>query len=314
MSANTVTTSLTGRLWLWLKNDQTLYQNLTAAKSRQIDLYRLGLFLLLHVGVLGVIYTGVSTTAIIFCAALYFIRMFFITAFYHRYFAHRSYNVSRLMQFGMAIAGCTAGQRGPLWWASHHRHHHLVADKDTDPHSPRQGMLDSHLLWIFRKGNFNLKAGHIRDMSKYPELHVLESLHWLPFVAFALFCYGCGWWLQQSYPELAASGPQLLVWGFFISTICLYHATYTINSLAHRHGSKRYNTGDDSRNNLWLALLTLGEGWHNNHHRYPASTRQGFAWWEIDITYILLRLMSLIGLISALKPVPDKVLLEGQLK
>jgi len=314
MSSHTVTTSLAERLWLWLKNDQRLYQNLTTEENRQLDYYRIGLFLFLHLGMFGVLYAGTSMTAVIVCIALYSIRMFFVTGFYHRYFSHRTYKTSRLMQFGMAVAGCTAGQRGPLWWASHHRHHHLVADQKADPHSPQRGMLDSHLLWIFRKGNFRMKASHIRDMSRYPELRALEALHWLPFIILAVSCYGAGWWLQHNYPALQTSGPQLLVWGFFISTICLYHATYTINSLAHRHGSKRYNTGDDSRNNLWLALLTLGEGWHNNHHRYPVSTRQGFAWWEIDITYILLRLMSLIGLISALKPVPVKVLQEGQLK
>jgi stearoyl-CoA desaturase (delta-9 desaturase) len=112
--------------------------------------------------------------------------------------------------------------------------------------------------------------------------------------------------LHRSAPGLGADGPQVFVWGFLVSTVCLYHATFAINSLAHLIGTRRYATADDSRNSLLLALLTLGEGWHNNHHYYQSSARQGFYWWEIDITYLVLRVMARMGLIWGLKDVPER--------
>lgn len=303
--------SITRRIWLWLSNDADLYAGIQDHEAVQIDRNRLVVFMLFHLAMLGVIYTGVSTTALIVCLSLYLLRMFFVTAFYHRYFSHRSYGVNRSLQLLMGIAGCTAGQRGPLWWASHHRYHHVNSDRDNDPHSPRQGFLNAHMLWFLRKSSFAVKTGHIRDFTRYPELRILEALHWLPFILLGLACYGAGEYLASHHPGLGTNGPQLLIWGYFISTVLLYHATYTINSLAHTFGSRRFQTRDDSRNNLLLALLTLGEGWHNNHHRYPASTRQGFFWWELDISYLVLKLMAIIGLIRDMKPVPDAILLEA---
>lgn len=299
------------RIRLWVTNDADLYAGMQEHEAVQIDYIRLAVFMMFHLAVLGVIYTGVSSAAVIVCLSLYFARMFFVTAFYHRYFSHRSYRANRLFQLLMGIAGCTAGQRGPLWWASHHRFHHVNSDGNNDPHSPRHGFLNSHMLWFLRKSSFAVKTGHIRDLMRYPELRILETIHWLPFILLGVACYAAGEYLASKHPNLETNGPQLLVWGYFISTVLLYHATYTINSLAHTFGSRRYNTRDDSRNNLFLALLTLGEGWHNNHHRYPASTRQGFYWWELDISYLMLKLMAATGLIRDMKPVPDSVLLEA---
>lgn len=299
------------RLVRWLLNDNSLYELDESSKDR-IDPLRVSLFIALHLGVLGVIWTGASTTAVVTAVALYLARMFFITAFYHRYFSHHTYKASRPLQLLFAIAGCTAGQRGPLWWASHHRHHHMTSDQAEDPHTPRKGLLDSHVLWFLKKGNFAIRTGRIGDLMRYPELRLLESIHWLPFLLVAVACYSAGVYLQHNYPELGTNGPQMLVWGFFISTVFLYHATYTINSLAHRYGSRRFETPDDSRNNPLLALLTLGEGWHNNHHRFPASTRQGFYWWELDISYLVLRLMAALGLVHSLRPVPQAILLEAR--
>jgi stearoyl-CoA desaturase (delta-9 desaturase) len=300
------------RLVRWLLNDSALYDSIGEHERDRIDPLRLGLFISMHLGVLGVLYTGISAVAVIACALLYVSRMFFITGFYHRYFSHRTYKVSRAMQLLIAIAGCTAGQRGPLWWASHHRHHHLASDQADDPHTPNKGMLESHMLWFLKKGNFATRTANVNDLMRFPELRILEAVHWLPFVLLAVSCYYLGMLLDTLYPALGTNGPQLLVWGFFISTILLYHGTYTINSLAHRYGTRRYNTRDDSRNNLWLAILTLGEGWHNNHHRYPASTRQGFLWWEIDISYLLLRLMAMLGLVREMRPVPQAILQEAR--
>ena len=296
----------------WLFNDDSFYQGDAEHVKEQLDYFRLAVFVLIHLGCLGVLYVGYSWVALAIALVLYVLRMFFITAFYHRYFSHKSYKVSRLTQFFMALAGCSAGQRGPLWWASHHREHHVTSDTPADPHSPRNGFLNSHTLWFLKKSNFSMKKERIKDMLKFPELVFLEKLDWIPFIALALFCFGLGTFLNKFYPGLETTGLQMLVWGFFISTVGLYHATYTINSLCHRFGRRRFDTSDDSRNNFLLALLTLGEGWHNNHHRYPISTRQGFYWWEIDLSYFALWLMSQVGLVNNMRPVPAQVMLEAR--
>lgn len=304
--------SFSQKIWRWIFNDDSLYEGLGDEEKHQIDSFRLVVFVSMHIACLSVYYVGISWAAVAVMLALYFARMFFITAFYHRYFSHRTYAVSRPVQFLMAFFGCTAGQRGPLWWAGHHRGHHVNSDTDIDPHSPRNGFLNSHMLWFFRRGNFSLHDHRIKDLLKYPELRLLEKFDWVPFLLLFLACYFLGSLLAAYFPALNTSGLQLLVWGGLVSTIVLYHATYTINSLAHVFGKRRFNTNDDSRNNIWLAFLTLGEGWHNNHHRYPAATRQGFYSGELDISYILISLLAAIGLAKDLKPVPVHILEEGR--
>jgi len=297
------------RTWRWLINDPRAMTVTSEADGRRIDWLRTLPFIGVHLACLWAFYTGVSPVAVAAALGFYLLRMFFITAFYHRYFSHRAFRTSRPAQFLMAVLGCTAGQRGPLWWAGHHREHHVTADTEADPHSPaHRGMWFSHTLWFLTRNSFALKEQRVKDWLKFPELVLLERVDWIPFVLFGAGCYGLGAWLSASAPQLATDGPQLLVWGFFISTVLLYHATYSINSLAHRFGSRRFNTPDDSRNNLWLALITLGEGWHNNHHRFPAAARQGFLRREVDISYLLLRLLSLTGSIWDLRQVPDHVL------
>lgn len=300
------------QIWLWLINDPSLYRDLSEEEKNQIDPLRLSVFILLHMACLAAFFVGVSWAAVFFAVFLYVSRMFFITAFYHRYFSHRSYKVSRFIQLFMAIAGSTAGQRGALWWASHHRDHHINSDTNVDPHSPRNGLLNSHTLWFLRKGNFPVQDKRIKDLVQYRELRFLEKIDWFPFLLLFIACYYFGEFLAANFPGLMTNGLQLLVWGGFISTVVLYHATYTINSLAHLFGKRRFNTTDDSRNNVWLALLTLGEGWHNNHHRYPASTRQGFYRGEFDISYYLLNLLAVFGLVKEFNPVPATILEEGK--
>ena len=294
--------------WRWLINDPRAMPVADQADGERIDWLRAAPFVAIHLACLGVFFTGVSPVAVAAAIGFYLLRMFFITAFYHRYFGHRAFRASRPVQFLMAVLGCTAGQRGPLWWAGHHREHHATADTEADPHSPsHRGMWFSHTLWFLTRKSFALPEGRVRDWLKFPELKILERIDWLPFVLFGAGCYGLGAWLESTAPELGADGPQMLVWGFFISTVALYHATYSINSLAHRFGSRRFDTRDDSRNNWWLALITLGEGWHNNHHRFPAAARQGFTWWEIDLSYLALKALASIGVISDLRDVPDHV-------
>ncbi len=281
--------------------------------SREIVWLRVLPFVALHLGCLAVFWVGWSPIAVGVAAAFYFVRMFAITGFYHRYFSHKSFQTSRAMQFGFALLGATAIQRGALWWASHHRAHHRHSDEADDRHSPVQdSFVTSHIGWILEKRNFRSRLELVPDLAKYPELRFLDRYDVLIPLLMLPALWALGALLAAFAPQLGTSGGQMLVWGFGISTIALYHFTFSINSLAHRVGSRRYETSDDSRNNLWLALATLGEGWHNNHHHYQASVRQGFRWWEIDITYYMLRGMESCGLIWKLRPVPARVLAEGR--
>jgi len=274
-----------------------------------IDWLRVTPFVAMHLGCLAAFWTGVSATAIVVAIALYALRMFAITGFYHRYFAHKAFRTSRIMQFAFALAGAAAVQRGPLWWASHHRHHHAHADAYDDAHSPhRHGFLWAHAGWFMARENFPTRYEHVADLARFPELRFLDRYDALVPLLLGAALYGIGEWLAQSRPALGTDGLQLLAWGFCISTVALYHATFTVNSLAHSVGSRRYATRDHSRNNIWLALLTLGEGWHNNHHHFPGAARQGFYWWEIDLTYYALRGLAALGIIWELKPVPRAIL------
>jgi len=272
---------------------------------RGIDWPRVVPFIGLHLGCLAVLWTAWSATAVATAIALYALRMFAVTGFYHRYFSHKAFRTSRAMQFMFALLGATAMQRGPLWWASQHRHHHVHADGEQDAHSPhRHGFLWAHLGWFLARESFATRHDLVLDLAKFPELRFLDRFDALVPAVLALILYGAGEWLAFAHPELATDGAMLVVWGLCISTVVLYHATFTVNSLAHSVGRRRYASRDSSRNNLWLALLTFGEGWHNNHHHFPGSARQGFFWWEIDLTYYGLRLLATAGLIRDLRSVP----------
>jgi stearoyl-CoA desaturase (Delta-9 desaturase) len=252
-------------------------------------------FVLLHLSSLAAIWTGVTWRAVVICVCLYWLRIFVIGSGYHRYFAHRAYSTSRLYQFVLAFLCQTTAQKSVLWWAAMHRHHHLHSDTPADLHSPRQaGFFYSHVGWIFARRNSSVDLVKIADFACYPELVWLHRLEVAPAVVLAVICFLIGGW----------SG---LVVGFCWSTVLVYHGTFCINSLAHVHGRKRYLTGDDSRNNWWLAFLTMGEGWHNNHHAYQSSVRQGFRWWEYDPTFYLLTLLSWVGVVWDLKHPPAAV-------
>jgi stearoyl-CoA desaturase (delta-9 desaturase) len=210
------------------------------------------------------------------------------------------------------LIGASSVQRGPLWWAAHHRNHHRHADTEQDVHSPKvHGFWWSHVGWFLTRSGFRTDWQRIRDLARFPELRLLDRFDTLVPVALAAVLFGIGALLERYAPQLGTSAGQMLVWGFFISTVALFHATVTINSLAHKFGKRRFETRDHSRNNLWLALLTFGEGWHNNHHFFPGSARQGFRWWEIDLTYYGLRLMAALRLVYDLKPVPAWVVAQS---
>jgi stearoyl-CoA desaturase (Delta-9 desaturase) len=252
-------------------------------------------FVLVHLACIAAFWTGVTSQAVAICLVLYWLRIFAIGAGYHRYFSHRAYRTSRVFQFILALLSQSSAQKSVLWWASKHRHHHLHSDTQTDIHSPRhKGFIYSHLGWIFARSNDATDLFKIADLARYPELIWLHKHELVPPFVLALVCYAIGGW------------PGLIV-GFFWSTVLVYHATFCINSLAHVRGRRRYVTGDDSRNNWLLAIFTMGEGWHNNHHAYQSSVRQGFRWWEIDLTFYILKVLSWFGLVWDLKTPPVEV-------
>ncbi len=242
----------------------------------------------IHAAALLVFVVGAPLEAVLLGVATYAIRVFGITGGYHRYFAHKSYKTSRVFQFVMAWLACSATQKGPLWWAGTHRRHHRYADAPGDPHSPREGFYYAHQGWIFDSKWEGTPAEAMRDFAAYPELVWLNKNHWVPPLTLAVLCYAIG-------------GFAGLVWGFAVSTTLLWHATYSVNSISHIFGRRRYETADTSRNNWLIALLTFGEGWHNNHHYYMASVRQGFFWWELDVTYYVLRALAALGIVWDLR-------------
>ena len=273
-----------------------------------IDLLRIVPYIFLHLACLGVFWVGFSMTAALTALLLYALRVFAITGFYHRYFSHRTFKTSRVAQFIFAILGASSAERGPIWWAAHHRDHHRYSDQPEDPHSPKQhGFWWSHMLWFLSNKNVKTNFDCVPDLVKFPELMFLDRFDKLVPVTLAISLFWIGHILAIYSPVLGTTGLQMLVWGFFISTIAVMQATFSINSLTHCFGSRRYPTKDDSRNNFWLALLTFGEGWHNNHHHFPGSVYQGFYWWEIDITYYVLRLLAAFGIIWDLRKVPREI-------
>src|SRR5437588_5160983 len=257
-------------------------------------------FVLVHLICIAAIWTGITWQAVTIGIVLYWVRIFAIGAGYHRYFSHRAYATSRAFQFVLAVLSQSTAQKSVLWWAAKHRHHHLHSDTECDVHSPRhKGFLYSHLGWIFSRRHHKADLVKVADFACYPELMWLHRFELVPAVALGALCLLIGGW----------SG---LIVGFFWSTVLVYHATFCINSLAHVSGSKRYVTGDDSRNNWLLAVFTMGEGWHNNHHAYQASVRQGFRWWEIDPTFYILKALSWLGIVWDLKTPPEQVLRNEQ--
>eukprot|EP00127_Corallochytrium_limacisporum_P003979 Clim_evm28s156 gene=Clim_evmTU28s156 len=254
-------------------------------------------------GIVTPFFVPFSWKMLVVCLLSVEIRMFFITGLYHRYFSHRSFRTSRPAQFVFSILGCMCLQKGPLWWAAWHRHHHRHSEEEEDAHSPvRHGLLWSHFGWFLLSDEYShTPETYIRDIKKYPELWFVERYHYVPFLFFAAAMGYFG-------------GPSVFIWGVFVAQILLWHFTYTINSLAHVWGEKRYRTDDNTRNNFWLALVTLGEGWHNNHHAYAAMSRAGLRWYEIDMTYNALQIMEAFGIIWDLKEPNWKVLEKRLLK
>ena len=259
-------------------------------------------FVLFHVAALSVFWVKFHWWYPLACLLLYGVRMFFVTAGYHRYFSHRSFKTSRWFQFVIAFMAMSSSQKGVLWWAAHHRHHHRYSDEDEDVHSPTLfGFFWAHIGWILSDKYNDTRLHYIGDFAKFRELRWLDKYYLVAPTLLGVVLWLIGGW-------------GLFAWGFCLSTVMLWHGTFTINSLSHLFGNRRYETTDTSRNNWLLALVTLGEGWHNNHHHYMAAARQGFYWWEVDITYYGLKLLNSLGLIRDLRQVPAHILDQGQIR
>jgi len=246
-------------------------------------------FVLLHVGCIAAFLVPFRWSWVALTLAMYAVRMFGITAGYHRYFSHRSYKLARGWQFLMAFLAETSGQKGVLWWAAHHRVHHRHADQDPDIHSPlKRGFWWAHVGWVLSNEYDKYDPALIQDFGKYPELRWLDKHYLVPPVALVALL-------------LLGGGLGAFVWGFVVSTVLLFHGTFTINSVAHLWGSRRFDTADDSRNNFALAIITLGEGWHNNHHKFMYACQQGIRWWEVDVTYYALKMLNWLGVARDLR-------------
>jgi stearoyl-CoA desaturase (delta-9 desaturase) len=257
-------------------------------------------FVLMHVACLGALSVGVTADALAVCFVTYALRAFGITAGYHRYFSHRSYRTSRAFQLVLAVLGTLALQKGVLWWAANHRRHHRFADADGDPHSPvLDGFWWSHVGWFLAPDSDRTEWARVRDLARFPELVWLDRHFLIPPLAFATALAIVG-------------GLRWLAWGFVVSTTLTWHLTYAVNSIGHRFGRRRYDTNDDSRNSFWLAVFTWGEGWHNNHHRYMRAARQGFFWWEVDLTWTVLRALSWLGIVWDLVEPPTTLLVDAR--
>jgi stearoyl-CoA desaturase (delta-9 desaturase) len=258
------------------------------------------LFFAVHAVALGGAVWFWSWQGLALAVGVYFARMFVVTAAYHRYFAHRAFKTSRWFQFVMALGAQSAAQRGVIWWASHHRWHHKHSDEPADVHSAkRRGFWYSHVGWVLGSEWDETDPALVADLARFPELRFLNKpyIEILPTVVLAL-------------AFLVIGGLPGLIWGFMVSTVLLWHGSFSINSLAHLFGKRRYDTSDDSRNNWLLAILTTGEGWHNNHHHYMSSANQGFRWYEIDVTFYMLRLLALCGLVWDLRRPPPEVVAD----
>lgn len=283
------------------KPERSVHEETALDRETSANNLMLGLpFYAIHALPLLAVFTGVTWADVIVCIALYWIRMFAVTGVYHRYFSHRTYKTSRPFQFFLAFLAQTSAQKGALWWAAHHRHHHKHSDQESDTHSPVQdSFFYSHVGWLFVNSNNETDWSKIKDFAKYPELVWLNTYNLVPPAILAI-----GIWLAMGWSGLLI--------GFFLSTVLLWHGTFVINSLAHVIGKKRFNTTDESRNHWLLALITMGEGWHNNHHYYQSSCRQGFYWWEIDMTYYIIKGLEAVGLVWDVREPPERVLAEGR--
>ncbi|MDR1989155.1 MAG: acyl-CoA desaturase [Acidobacteriaceae bacterium] len=260
-------------------------------------------FWLVQASALLVFFVPFTWPLVALWAVSHFLRAMGLTLSFHRYYAHRSFQMNRVARFIWTFIGVAAMQKGPLWWAGHHVNHHRFADREGDPHSPMvSGVYYAHIGWFLNDAKHDrIEATNpvIRDFSKVPEIAFLDRYFFLPPLMLAVTMFAIGGW-------------PWLVWGFCLPTMTLAHSTFAINTVNHMFGSRRFDTIDESRNNPITAIFAVGEGWHNNHHRYQRSARNGFYWWEFDPTWYAIRTMQAVGLAWNVQPVPERIYAEAK--
>jgi stearoyl-CoA desaturase (delta-9 desaturase) len=267
------------------------------------NFFQIAVFWSVQVSALLVFFVPFHPALVGLWATSHFVRAVGLTLLFHRYLAHRAFKLNRVARFVWAFIGTAAMQKGPLWWAGHHVNHHKFADRDGDPHSPMvSGFYYAHIGWFLndtRHDRVEVTNPVMRDFSPVPELALLERCFWAPPAILAAVMYLLG-------------GMPWFVWGFCLPTMTLAHSTFAINTVNHMFGSRRFETVDESRNNPVTAFFAVGEGWHNNHHRFQRAARNGFYWWEFDITWYTIKAMEAVGLAWDLQAVPARIYEEAR--
>lgn len=256
--------------------------------QQQSNKFTIIAFSAMHLACLAIFFVNYNITALLVFLITFSMRTFALTAGYHRYFSHKAFQTSRVFQFILALVGTWASQKGPLWWSGHHRYHHIHSDKETDMHSPKNGVFQAHVGWVFEARSDEVDPKFIKDWIKYPEIVWLDKYAHESFALYLVGLFILGSCISYFYPALETSGLAFVFWGGILSTVLLYHTTFSVNSICHIFGSRDYQTTDNSRNNWLVALITFGEGWHNNHHKFAYSIRNNLKFWQIDITYMIL--------------------------
>jgi stearoyl-CoA desaturase (delta-9 desaturase) len=272
--------------------------------------------LLLHLGALGVFFVPFTPGLAVAAAVGYFVRVFAWEGGSHRYFAHKAFKTSRAFQCVLALLSAAAGVRGPLWWATHHRLHHRKADTPEDPNTPLyRGFWYAYVGWLFEKKNADSDLDSAPDLACYPELVFINRFHYFAPLVLLVLIYLVG----QHSTLFGASGLGLsaVAWVFFLSTALSMQALFSVGSLGHGIqpgllNHRRFDTRDTSTNLGLMSILTMGASWHNNHHRCAVAARSGFYWWQVDLTYRVLQVMSLVGLVWDLRQPPERILREGR--
>lgn len=237
---------------------------------------------ILHVGALFAPWTFSWSGFWVFFVLQFVTGLFGITLCYHRLLAHRSFHVPKWLEYVLTFCGCLALQGGPIKWVATHRVHHAFSDRPQDPHSPTRGFWWAHILWLFAYDEA-LDSGtqchrYAPELSRDPVHRFFDRTNSAYNLILGAILYGLG-------------GLSWLVWGLCVRTVFVYHVTWLVNSAAHLWGYQTFKTNEGSTNNWWVALLSYGEGWHNNHHAYLHSAAHGLRWWELDLTYLVIRVL-----------------------
>jgi stearoyl-CoA desaturase (delta-9 desaturase) len=272
--------------------EQPVIPDLYELRDKGLNWPTIVVLVILHVGAIAALFMFSWANLAVTLFLLWFATGLGISMGYHRLHTHRSYQVPRALEYLFAVCGALTFEGGPIFWVATHRVHHQKSDRPGDPHSPREGAWWSHMVWMLvgeaKHSNTRLMAKYAPDLAKDRFYVWLDNYHWLPNIVLAVLLFAIG-------------GVPMVLWGICLRVVIGLHATWLVNSATHMWGSRRFATHDDSRNLWWVALITFGEGWHNNHHAHPTSARHGLAWYEFDPSWLQIRLLKRFGIAKAVK-------------